>query len=323
MSLILSTQYTEASQLVEWVLRCSGGIAETEIASITLHFWYRMVLDLESVEPYDFRQDLVDRYTPHLLELISICVTSLMKYPLNLADLAEDRVDDLHRDRFYVSETIEDCCRLLGGQVVLNRIGSLLQNECRRVEGSPHMEWQGVESCLNCIQAIHRFIPSDEAEFLPFAFQLIPKLPPEIAALRFTASKTIGKYASWLAAHPQLLAPLLPFLAQGLSIPLCAPAAAVAIKELCECSNQQMSMGEPVLQLYNEISANPGRLDLKDELEVLEGVCRALSRQIQDTRDSGTTAVQRIVQPIGSRLATSVQDQHATTRQHIIPEIER
>ena len=322
MSLILSTQHTEASQLVEWVLRCSG-IAETEIASITLHFWYRMVLDLESVEPYDFRQDLVDRYTPHLLQLIDVCTANLLKYPANLIDLAEDRVDDLHRDRFYVAETIEDICRLLGGQAVLQRVGTLLRNECLRVEANVQAEWQGIESCLTCIHAIHKFISSDEADFLPFVFDLIPRLPADIPPLRITASMTIGKYASWLAAHPQLLQPLLPYLAQGLSIPLCAPAAAVAIKELCQCSNQQMSMGEPVLHLYNEITADPGRLDLKDELEVLEGVCRALSRQIQDTRDSGSAFVQRIVQPIGARLTVCVGDPNASSRQHVIPEIER
>lgn len=322
MSLILSTQQNEASQLVEWVVRCSG-IAETEIASITLHFWYRMVMDLESVEPYDFRQELVDRYTPHLLKLIEICTTSLMIYPSNLADLSDDRVDDSHSDRFYVSETVEDCCRLLGGQAVLQRLGTLLQNECRRVGGNPQGDWHGIESCLTCIQSIHRFVSSDEAEFLPFCFELIPRLPADVPPLRFTASKTIGKYASWLAAHPQLLQPLLPYLAQGLSIPLCTPAAAVAIKELCQCSNQQMSMGEPVLQLYNEISAIPGRLDLKDELEVLEGVCRAVSRQIQDTRDSGSVYVQRIVQPIGSRLAATISDQNCNAKQHILPEIER
>ena len=98
-SLVLSTQHMAASQLVGWVLRCSG-IAETEIASITLHFWYRMVLDLEAVEPYDFRQDLVDRYTPHLLQLIQVCTKSLLPYPSNLSDLVDDRIDDLHRDRF-------------------------------------------------------------------------------------------------------------------------------------------------------------------------------------------------------------------------------
>lgn len=322
MSLILSSQQNEASQLVEWIVRCSG-IGETEIASITLHFWYRMVLDLEAVEPYEYRQDLVDRYTPHLLKLIDICTMSLMRYPSNFDEIADDRVDDIHRDRFYVSETVEDCCRLLGGHIVLQQLGNLLRNECQRVDGNVENDWQGIESCLTSIQAINRFVPSDEAEVLPFCFDMIPRLPTNVAPLRFTASKIIGKYASWLAAHPQLLHPLLPFLAHGLSIPLCAPAAAVAIKELCQCSNQQMSMGEPVLQLYNDISSHPGRLDLKDELEVLEGVCRAVSRHIRDTNDTGSSYAHRIVQPIGARLTASVANPNSTAKQNVIPEIER
>jgi len=282
-----------------------------------------MVLDLESVEPYDFRQDLIDHYTPFLLQLIDICASNLMKYPSNFSDVAEDRIDDINRDRFYVSETVEDCCRLLGGQVVLDRLGRLLRDECQRVGNTIMTNWQGVESCLNCILSIHMFIPSDENEFLPFCFEIIPSLPTDIFPLRFTVSKLIGKYASWLAAHSHLLQPLLPFLAQGLSIPLCAPAAAIAIKELCQCSNQQMAMGEPVLQLYAEITASPGLLDLKDELEVLEGVCRAISRQVQDTRGDASTFVQRVVQPIGNRLAEKLGNATCNPKQDILPELDR
>jgi transportin-3 len=322
MSLILSTQYENASQLVGWVLKCSS-IKEKEIASIALHFWFRMVVDLEAVEPYDFRQDLTDHYTPYLLQLIDTCTMNLMVYPKNFDQSLEDHIDDINRDRFYVSETIEDCCRLMGGQLVLNRIGNLLRNECQRVGANVTTNWQGVESCLNAVLSVHKFIPSDEAEVLPFCFDILPRLPSNIHPLRFTVSKLVGKYASWLAAHSELLHPLLPFLAQGLSIPHCAPASAIAIKELCACSNQQMAMAEPVLQLYTQISASSGLLDLKDELEVLEGVCRAISRQVQDTREDWTNFMQRIIQPIGSRLTASVHGPTCTPKHDIIPELDR
>jgi len=326
MSLILSVHENEASQLVAWVLRCSS-INETEIANITLHFWYRLVLDLESTEPYEFRQDLVDRYTPHLLQLIDTCTANLMKYPPDIADIADDRVEDINRDRFYVSETVDDCCSLLGGQVVMHRLGNLLQAEHQRINGN-FAEWQGIEACLACIQAINKYIPNNESEVLPFCFDLIPRLPADVPPLRFTASRLIGKYASWLAMHPQLLPPLLPYLAQGLSMPLCAPAAAVAIKELCERSNQQMAMGEPVLQLYNEVTAaapasgNNG-LQLKDELEILEGVCKAGSRQIQDAHSDGSIFLKQVVDPIGGRLTAKVNSPNCDARRNIIPEIDR
>src|SRR3569832_78298 len=225
---------------------------------------------MEIVEPYDIRQELIDGYTPHLLELLQVCVTSLMPYPKDTVSDDDLLDDDIQRHRFYVSETIEDCCRLLGGHVVLHRLHALLQQSIQVGE------WQGMESCLACIGSIHRFVPSDENEVLPVCFQLIPQLRNDIAPLRFTASKTIGKFASWLAVHPQYLQPLLPYLAQGLHSPETASAAAVAIKELCECSNQNFAIAEPVLQLFLELSAT-GRLELADELQILEGVCRGTS----------------------------------------------
>jgi transportin-3 len=48
----------------------------------------------------------------------------------------------------------------------------------------------------------------------------------------------------------------------------------------------------------------------------------ALSRQIQDTRDSGTASLARLVQPIGNRLAASLAEARPSLLR-IIPEIER
>jgi transportin-3 len=322
MSLIFSTQFQEGTKLVELVLRCSA-IPEIEISSITLHFWYRMVMELETIEPYEFRQDLIDQYTPYLLQLIDMCSTNLMKYPSDVSDLSEDELDDVYRNRFYVSETVEDCCRLVGGHIVLDRLGNQLRNQVHLVGTNLSSNWQEIESCLMCILSINKFIPSDEAAFLPIVFELIQRLPPDIQPLRCTTSKLIGKYALWLIGHPHLLQPLMPFIAQGLSIPSCSAAAALSIKELCECSNQKMAIGEPVLELYMEITATPGQLALKDELEVLEGVCRAISRQVQETRVDGSSFVQRIVQPIGNRLSAKAADPNSKPKKDIIPELDR
>jgi transportin-3 len=358
LSLILGHRDPDAaSRLVRWVLRCSR-IPDPDIASITLHFWYRLAADLEVLEPYEWRQELVDAYTPHLLELLDVCVSSLMRYPAEEPPallMSDDRLDDLNRHRFYVSETVEDCCRLLGGNVVTRRLHGLLRDAIQQA-GSAAGEWQGIESCLACLCSIHRFVPGDENELLPACFQLIPRLRGDILPLRSTASRSIGKFASWLALHPQYLPPLLPYLAQGLyASKETAHAAAVAIRELCECSNQSVPIADPVLQLYGEV-AGSGCLELQDELQVLQGVCRgkifllfdsqpgldalraysiyvlltfartvspaALSRQIQDTREDATSFLTRLVQPIGNRLASSVEDPTSSPRR-IVPEIDR
>ncbi|GAX22810.1 transportin-3 [Fistulifera solaris] len=314
MSLILSEQ--PVSNMVDGVLKCSQ-VADQEVSSITLNFWYRLVIDLEAIHPFEWRQELIDIYTPHMLQLIDVCVNHLMKFPDDIDELADDLVEDINRHRFYVAETVEDCCRLLGGHSVLQKIGTALRQQVQQ----NLQQWQGIESSLACICAIHRFVPSDENEFLPFIFEMMSHLPMNIRPLRYTSNKIIGKFASWLAAHPELTKPLLPFLAQSLSDKECAPAAAVAIKELCGCSNQRFAIIEPVLQLYSDVA---GHLQLADELQVLEGACTAVSREIFDTRTHDISPyVARLTQPILMRLGAAVADQHASPRRNMIPEIDR
>ncbi|GKY98456.1 hypothetical protein MPSEU_000803000 [Mayamaea pseudoterrestris] len=320
-----SNDHVHERALVESVLQCST-IQSTEIASITLHFWYRMIIDLECIDPYEWREELIAVYEPQILRLIDVCVKALMKYPTDIDDLPDDLVEDLHRHRYYVTETVEDCCRLLGGRVILQRLGDLFRNEVEQLGGThpQQAEWRGIESCLACFAAIHRFVPSDEASLLPQMFQLIPQLRRDIKPLRFTASKVIGKFASWLSMHPALLQPLLPFLAEGLDIPECAPAAAVAIKELCQSSNQNFVIAEPVMHLYQNIidSGNAKHLELEDELHILEGLCRALSRQIIGQHSNGSDVLISLANPVGSRLAAAIANPSASARR-ITPELDR
>jgi transportin-3 len=324
MSLILDYHHDtikEAGQIVDWVLRCSA-ITDSEIAGITLHFWYRMVMDLEGIEPFEYRQYLIDTYTPQLMKLIDCCVKCLMPYPSDVDEIAEDIVEDLSRHRSYVMETVEDCCRLLGGHNVLHRIGVVFQEQVANVIGQQSVKWHGLESCMSCISAVHRFIPADEEDILPVCFNLIPQFPTDIKPLRFAACALIGKFASWLAVHPDLMHALLPYLAQSLSVHECSSSAAIAIKELCKCSNHNFRIAEPVLQLYEEVSSHPGHLKLEDELHLLEGVCRAMSRIIQDTQSDGQAFLHRILHPIGNRLAANVRDMQSSARR-ITPDIDR
>lgn len=311
----------EASQLVEAVLKCSN-IPDSDIAGITLHFWYRFVSEMESLEPYEWRQTVIDTYAPFLLQLIQACASCLMRYPEDYDEMADDIVADLQRHRHYVEETIEDCCRLMGEQGPLQQINNILQDEIRKASGQQESEWHGLESCLASLAAMHRFVPRDEAKVLPFCFALIPQLPTQICPLRCTGCIVIGRYASWLACHPEYVQPLFPYLAQSLSISECASAAAVAIKELCGRSNQNLSLGEPVLQLYEEIVSGSNSLDLVDEIHILEGACQAISRVILDTRNDGRNFLTRLAIPVGTRLSAIVNDPNATPKR-IVTEIER
>jgi transportin-3 len=179
-----------ATSLVDWILRCATEINDLEIASITLHFWYRFVVDLDAVEPFEIRQELIDAYTPQLLLLIDACCTTLMRYPDDFDSAAADTVEELQRHRFYVSETIMDCCRLLGGDMILKRIGTYLSTMVVADKGkiSNSGIWQKLESYLACIVAIHKFVPVDDTFILSTCLNLLPGLPPTILPLRRTGT---------------------------------------------------------------------------------------------------------------------------------------
>ena len=311
----------------------------SEIAGITLHFWYRFVMGLEDLEPYEYRQIRIDSFAPQLTRLLAIC-TNLLRYPVGVDDLSPDRLDDIEGIRLYFADTIEDCCRLLGGEAVLRSTGDQLQEECHRVASLPQnrqlSDWHGIEAFLFAIQAISMYVPSDEPQVVPFVMNLIPQLPTEVPLLRATACRTVGKYSSWLGAHPAYLQPLLPYLAQGLSVPKCASASAVAIREICERCN---SLGDPVLQLYDGIvaarelhrgSGSGGEdfiLDLKNELEVLEGVCKAISHKLVDDPSTSpeviTGYVNRLAQPIITNLKALALPETSASPKQISSEISR
>jgi len=101
----------------------------------------------------------------------------------------------------------------------------------------------------------------------------------------------------------------LPYLAQGLSLPKCASASAIAIKSLCE----RIALGESVLDLYKQVC---GKLELSVELEILEGLCRGVEpNQVQKY-------ILQIVEPVGNRLQQSVQNS-SSSHKDITNEIDR
>ena len=329
LSLILSHEEMNQAALVELVLQCSS-ISDKDIAGITLHFWYRFVIGLEELEPFEYRQIKIDAFTPQLVRLLTICA-HLLRYPVGVDDLSPDRLDDIEGIRMYFLDTIEDCCRLLGGELVLRAMGDSLQEECRRVASSSSSsigsDWHGIEGYLQSIQAVSMYVPSDEQRVIPFVMSLIPQLPGEAPLLRATACQTVGKYASWLGLQPTYLQPLLPYLAQGLSIPKCANAAAVAIREICERCD---SLGDTVLQLYDGIvaareqhrtsSVGSGEdfiLDLKNELEVLEGVCKAVSNKVVND----PSIINHLAQPIINNLKAIASSDNASSPKQVSAEV--
>lgn len=294
-------------------------------------------MGLEDLEPYEYRQIKIDSFAPQLVRLLAI-FTNLLRFPVGVEDLSADRVDDIEGIRLYFADTLEDCCRLLGGEAVLQTVGTPLQQECQRVSSLPAQQqlsdWHGIEAYFYAIQAISMYIPSDENRVMPFVMGLIPQLPPEVPLLRSTACQTVGKYASWLGNHPSYLQPLLPYLAQGLSIPRCAASSAIAIREISErCS----SLDDAVMQLYDGIvvareqhraAGSTGEdfiLDIKNELAVLEGVCKAISNKLKNhpslTHEAVNGYINHLAQPIIANLKVLASPEYSSSAKQLSSEI--
>lgn len=337
-SLILSHEEMNQGALVELVLRCSA-IPDPDIAGITLHFWYRFVMGLEELEPFEYRQIKIDSFSGQLTRLLSIC-TNLLRYPVGVEDVSADRLDDIEGIRSYFADTIDDCCRLLGGDAVLRNVGGALEEECHRVAALPQnrqlSDWHGIEAFLHAIQTIAMYVPSDEPQVIPFVMGLIPQLPNQVPLLRSTACRVVGKYAPWLGRHPSYLQPLLPYLAQGLSIPKCAFSSAVAIREICENCH---TMGDAALQLYDGIvaardlqrgSLGSGEdfvIDLKNELEVLEGVCKAISTKLLNdpsiSPDVINGYINHLAQPVMASMKVIASPEYSASPKQISAELSR
>ena len=194
-------------------------------------------------------------------------------------------------------------------------------------------KWQGVEAAIFSLQSVAQYIPSDENYILPFVMQLLNCFPSSLKRLRFTANMTIGNYATWLGKHPEYLSLLLPFLAQGLHASLgCASSSATAIKHICKNCTQQ-PLGDAVLQLYEGIVSatnysNAGvgyscPIDLKDELQVLEGTCVAVSLQFEYNPNAVSSNMNRIIYPILERLKALTSPNSICNAKQVVSEIER
>jgi transportin-3 len=378
-----AAEQADKDRAVELVLKCSA-IPNREIASMTLNFWYRFVHQLENGSgggSVDARvqQYKIDHYQPVLVSLVQVCVTTLLRYPNDVDELREDQLDDVERDRFYVADTVEDCCRLLGGHEVLRYLGERLQRECYLLQQQPSANpsspvstpqqqgqeqqqlqgYLGVEACLFALKGISRYIPNDENTVLPFVFGevLTPLMLHQqqrqqerqqdlsntnggatpLHWLRLTVNLLLGKYAAWLAKHPQYLQPLLPYLAQSFSILECASSAATSVRQLCDFY-WDPPLGEPVLQLYEQLMASSAQgrspstsnnggigLELRDELAVLEGVCKAMSRDLEyKSAADASIMFGRIVTPIGNRLTSLLANAASTSSvKQVVAEIER
>jgi len=309
LNLLLSDRYTAASQLMEWIIQCSS-VEEVEIAVITLHFWYRFVTELEMVEPLRLRQQLVDVYSPQLAQLIEICITKLMMFPSE--DYHHWKSDDFRRHRLQVDDTLQDCARLIGADMILLQLKKFIEAEVKTFRD----KWRGLESSLACLCAINRYVAIDERSVLPLVFSLIPQIPENNAPLRAIFVQLCGSFSLWVVHHPTETEVILPFLANEYCQSDLTQTAAFAIKELCACKQEHKSFLAFVLSVLD--SPRDGS-DFASDCYMIEAACLAVSQDVSLKQDDSRELLVRLASPIIARLQRS----DVLSKQQVLSEISK
>ncbi|GIL53842.1 hypothetical protein Vafri_9477 [Volvox africanus] len=123
-------------------------------------------------------------------------------------------------------------------------------------------DWRTAEAALFCIKSIHRHAISPGDASLQQLLEVLPGLPREFPQLQATVCSTIARYAKWLERSMQagycrpLLQQLLGLAVADLELPsgYCQPAAASAIRHLCEeCGAFMGACLQDLLGLYNKV----------------------------------------------------------------------
>lgn len=298
----------------EWALPVVNAVLrgashpEPEVAEITFNFWYVLSEELSgSGRTLNETQKVSSKrlFTSYFLELVG-SLRRLVEFPADSDAWLTDSHDDFKRFRYTVGDAIFDSCKVASSEAVINNLVAALEATMREFSIDPEQHWRALEGCIYCLrQSISTneqsfFSTSKVGEFL----LLLPKLPA-VGLLQPTCIRTVGTYANWLAKHPDLLPPLLQFVAQSLTVPSCAAAASQAMKGLCDACSEHLCERATMSQLL-QMYLGTFHLDLQlaDRVDLVSALTFVVS---QMPFEEILPTMQAIARPLADKLTFVLQ----------------
>eukprot|EP00850_Spirogloea_muscicola_P015941 SM000126S26317 [mRNA] locus=s126:109074:117426:- [translate_table: standard] len=301
---------------------------DDSIAATTFNFWHHLSRCLskrhdghadEAVAATAERNRRLALFRP-LFEVLVQLVSFRVQYPKGYDEWRRDEKADFKHTRYGVADILVDAAAVLGGEHTLQLLARPLV-ELTQGTSAGALEWPSAEAPIYCIRAIANVVPRAERSVLPQVMELLPQLPRQ-PQLLYTVSLMIAAYSDWLAGaaqqhgHSNLLPSVLALLTESLSAPDDAPpAAALALKHVCDACRQQLVVSiDPLIQLYHQVlaahpmvstnTANQAvHLTAADELQIIEGISMVVSAL---PADGASGALHAICFPISSALQQAV-----------------
>ncbi|CAI5502615.1 unnamed protein product [Closterium sp. Naga37s-1] len=286
-----------------------------DIASTTFNFWHALGSHLTTRPRHEEnvasdaaahaeRERRLALFKP-IFELLVSLVSFRVRYPPGHENWRSDEKADFKQTRCAVADVLTDVLYVLGGERLLQLLAQPLFQIAEGAARGQEYDWRALEASLYCIRAIAGSHLLREQTILPQLMALLPMLPPQ-PQLLYTASLTIAAYCDWIAAAPNapsMLPPLLTLLTNALGAGEdAAPAAALALKHICDASRQHLlSSIDPLLQLYNRVMVSDAALALQpeDELQIVEALSVVVSVL---PPDQCPKAVSALLQPLTAAL---------------------
>ncbi|CAI5959333.1 unnamed protein product [Closterium sp. NIES-65] len=286
-----------------------------DIASTTFNFWHALGSHLTTRPRHEEnvasdaaahaeRERRLALFKP-IFELLVSLVSFRVRYPPGHENWRSDEKADFKQTRYAVADVLTDVLYVLGGERLLQLLAQPLFQIAEGAARGQEYDWRALEASLYCIRAIAGSHLLREQTILPQLMALLPMLPPQ-PQLLYTASLTIAAYCDWIAAAPNapsMLPPLLTLLTNALGAGEdAAPAAALALKHICDASRQHLlSSIDPLLQLYNRVMVSDAALALQpeDELQIVEALSVVVSVL---PPDQCPKAVSALLQPLTAAL---------------------
>ncbi|RLO00285.1 hypothetical protein DYB28_000401, partial [Aphanomyces astaci] len=192
------------------------------LAAITIPFWFAFTEALRFVPDVHQKQTLLRNFAPSLTNLSRICMHT-MCFRDGFRELPSDKQQDFKNFRMELGDILQDCCVLLGTDLVLAHCVQGLHAILTDPDSSPDAQWESIEAHLYSFRSIARQVelqlqdsakaghpPMDETP-LHTIFAFLPRFPAH-PAIQYTSCLVISRYAEWLAgAGAAYLASLLTF----------------------------------------------------------------------------------------------------------------
>ncbi|RHZ08879.1 hypothetical protein DYB37_009960 [Aphanomyces astaci] len=196
--------------------------AAAQVAAITIPFWFAFTEALRFVPDVHQKQTLLRNFAPSLTNLSRICMHT-MCFRDGFRELPSDKQQDFKNFRMELGDILQDCCVLLGTDLVLAHCVQGLHAILTDPDSSPDAQWESIEAHLYSFRSIARQVelqlqdsakaghpPMDETP-LHTIFAFLPRFPAH-PAIQYTSCLVISRYAEWLAgAGAAYLASLLTF----------------------------------------------------------------------------------------------------------------